>query len=683
MRKTTGIPVAVVCLLATAAHAALSDDLFQAIRKDDLAELKRQLAAAADVNSRDVRGNTPLMYAAAFGSVGAVALLLDSGADANARNGLEATALVWAAADLPKLRLLLAHGADVNAQTRLGRTALMVAAACDGCSENVRLLIGKGADVKARDKRGTTAVALAALAGDIDSVRLLLDRGADAREASQSGLAPLMQAIENCSLPAATALIAHGADVNAANTFGGTVKFGAIELVQLTPLHFAAPYCGADVVKLLLDAGAKVNAADVRGMTPLMLAVASEHQDAGVVRLLLAAGADPNAHSKSAETPLDWARKYGDSGVMAVLEKAGAKEGGPFTRAQFHFGQPPERPPAASGNAASPNITSPNITSPNITQAVQSATALLERSSTGFFQQAGCVGCHHQVFASLASSAARAAGVNVDRNAAASFVKMMEADLTPQKEPLMERIDPGGQADGECYAMQALAAERYPANAVTDTGAVHIGALQHRAGNWHVGDSSRSPVQEGDIARTARCLHALAVYAPPARQAEFTERVGRARAWLEAAKPLTNDDFAMRLAGLAWAGMGRETGHDAGRETMAAAARALIARQRPDGGWAQNPNLASDAFATGQSLWALRETGALGTAEPVYQRGVRFLLDSQWPDGSWYVRSRAPKFQPYFQSGFPFDHDQWVSSAGTGWAVMALAPAIEKEKASR
>ena len=478
-----------------------------------------------------------------------------------------------------------------------------------------------------------------------------------------------MQALWNCSLPGAAALIAHGADVNAANTFGGTVKFGAIELVQVTPLHYAAPYCGADVVKLLVDAGAKVNAADVRGMTPLMLAVASEHQDAGVVRRLLEAGADPNWRSKTGETPLDWARKYGDRGVIAALGEAGAKEGGPFTRAQFHLGQPPQRPPAAPGNAASLNVK----------QAVQSATALLGRSSTGFFQQAGCVGCHHQVFASLASSAARAAGVNVDQNAAASFVKMMEADLTPQKEPLMERLDPGGLADGECYVMEALAAERYAANAVTDTAVVHIAALQHRAGNWHVGDASRSPVQEGDIARTARCLHALAVYAPPARQTEFTERVGHARAWMEAAKPLTNDDFAMRLAGLAWAS-GR---HDTGREAVAAAARALIARQRPDGGWAQNSNLASDAFATGQSLWALGETGALGPTDPVYQRGVRFLLDSQWPDGSWYVRSRAPKFQPYFQSGFPFDHDQWVSSAGTGWAVMALAPAIEKEKASR
>ena len=59
---------------------------------------------------------------------------------------------------------------------------------------------------------------------------------------------------------------------------------------------------------------------------------------------------------------------------------------------------------------------------------------------------------------------------------------------------------------------------------------------------------------------------------------------------------------------------------------------------------------------------------------------MKYLLGTQWMDGSWYVRSRATKFQPYFQSGFPYEHDQWISSTATGWAVMALAPAIETEK---
>jgi hypothetical protein len=105
-----------------------------------------------------------------------------------------------------------------------------------------------------------------------------------------------------------------------------------------------------------------------------------------------------------------------------------------------------------------------------------------------------------------------------------------------------------------------------------------------------------------------------------------------------------------------------------------------MAAQRVDGGWAQNANLASDAFVTGESFWALGEAGVIDVIDQAYQRGVKLLLNTQFADGSWYLRSRAVKFQPYFQSGFAFDHDQWISAAATAWAVRALAPAIQNEK---
>jgi hypothetical protein len=108
-------------------------------------------------------------------------------------------------------------------------------------------------------------------------------------------------------------------------------------------------------------------------------------------------------------------------------------------------------------------------------------------------------------------------------------------------------------------------------------------------------------------------------------------------------------------------------------------AKALIAQQGPDGGWAGNPNLWSAAYATGEALYALRESGFAAADSHVHQRGVRYLLTTQYPDGSWYVRSRAPKIQPYFQSGFPSDHDQWISAAATAWASTALAADIEQK----
>jgi hypothetical protein len=99
----------------------------------------------------------------------------------------------------------------------------------------------------------------------------------------------------------------------------------------------------------------------------------------------------------------------------------------------------------------------------------------------------------------------------------------------------------------------------------------------------------------------------------------------------------------------------------------------LIAAQHPDGGWGQLSTLASDAYATGQSLTALRDSGVLRTTDPIYQRGVRFLLDTQLEDGSWFVRTRTVPAQPYFDSEFPHGRNQFISAAATSWAVIALA----------
>jgi hypothetical protein len=74
---------------------------------------------------------------------------------------------------------------------------------------------------------------------------------------------------------------------------------------------------------------------------------------------------------------------------------------------------------------------------------------------------------------------------------------------------------------------------------------------------------------------------------------------------------------------------------------------------------------------------ALHTAGALKPSDGAYQSAVDFLLRSQRPDGSWWVRSRAFPIQPYKESGFPHGKDQWISAAGTSWAAMALSLAAE------
>jgi hypothetical protein len=91
----------------------------------------------------------------------------------------------------------------------------------------------------------------------------------------------------------------------------------------------------------------------------------------------------------------------------------------------------------------------------------------------------------------------------------------------------------------------------------------------------------------------------------------------------------------------------------------------------------------SDAYATGQALYALQAVAAISSGDPAYRRGFEYLIKSQAKDGSWHVKTRSLPIQPYFESGFPYGHDQWISSAATSWAAMALTLAIEPVRVSR
>jgi hypothetical protein len=134
---------------------------------------------------------------------------------------------------------------------------------------------------------------------------------------------------------------------------------------------------------------------------------------------------------------------------------------------------------------------------------------------------------------------------------------------------------------------------------------------------------------------------------------------------LKSAKAQTTEDRTFHLLGLYWA--------RANRGLVQAAARALIAEQRGDGGWAQIPTLGSDAYATGQALVALAGSGAVSLNDRAFQRGVQYLLSTQLADGSWFVRSRVIPIQPQFDAGFPHGRDGWISAAATNWATRALA----------
>lgn len=642
---TRQLLAAVLAASALWGAEATADEFYSAIRNGRMAELKNAIAKGA-VDVKDRRGATPLMHAAALGTVEVVKALLTAGADVKAKNSFDATALIWGAGDAEKTRLLLDAGAEVNAKTKQGRTALMVAAATAGAAPSVRLLLAKGANVKAVDGQGGTALTAAAASGDIESLRLVLEAGADAAESGP--FTSLMAAAPN--LDAVNLLLSKGAKVNVASSSSSAVKFGPLALNKLTALMLAVPFASPELARTLLDAGADVNARDIRGMTPLMLAAASETQNPEVVRLLLAKGAEVNAKSTVGETALDWAAKFGNPSTLKLLEEGGAVKGARW----------PQTVASAAPREAP--------------KAVEAAVALLQKSSTEFFKQSGCVGCHHQNLTALAVAEARRKGIRVDEAAVAEQTKTVKFQWTGAAEMLLQRLDGPAPPDIVMYSVLGLAADSHPSDPTMDVLAQHLASLQRTDGRWSLQGISRAPIEEGDIARTAMVIRALSVYGPPGMRDSLAKRIARGGTWLMAARPRTTDDRVMQLLGMHWL--------HAGRGPIDAAAKELLALQRADGGWAGNPYLDSDPYATGEALYALRTVAAIGTASAAWRRGAGYLLGSQKPDGSWYMPSRAPKFQPYFESGFPYGHDQWISAAATAWAATALASGLEPATAS-
>jgi len=299
---------------------------------------------------------------------------------------------------------------------------------------------------------------------------------------------------------------------------------------------------------------------------------------------------------------------------------------------------------------------------PDARTAVARSVKLLEATGERFYRQTKCFACHEQPPTEFAASAARAKGISIDEKAAQGRVAQITSTINLTA---LEGAAALGGADNNLYSVEALVRGGYAPDRITDILAANLAESQGGDGGWHLPGYSRSPIQDSDFSRTAMAMRALKTYGPPGRTIEMKLRMLRGKAWLLQMEPVILEDMDMRLVGVAAAG--------ASAAELRKLADPILALQRADGGWAQRKGFPSDAYATGMTLWALNEAGVTRPDA----KGVKFLLGTQSSDGSWRVTSRATKFQQYFESGFPYGHDQWISTMATGWAANALALSIE------
>jgi hypothetical protein len=376
----------------------------------------------------------------------------------------------------------------------------------------------------------------------------------------------------------------------------------------------------------------------------LMYAAYSEVMPAGIVKSLLVKGADQDATGEG-ETAKTLAAKRGDSEVARLLNV-------------------PEDQRKRGGIAPLPAPAGERST----TEAVQKALALLEKQSHNFIRIGGCNSCHNQFLPSAALALAQQRGIAVPKTIPQLSREMREVSADRAMDLGVVSVNSIG------YEAFDLGMNRAPKDEYTDAVARYLRAMQLPDGSWRT-TGVRPPLTSDDIQTTAFSIYALRQFPPAAEKVEVEKAIAKAAGWLEKSNPATTQERAFQLLGLSWA--------NASAASIERSARALAGSQRADGGWNQLPSMGSDAYATGQALYALNLSGKVAVANTVYQSGVKYLLRTQASDGSWHVKTRSLPVQPYFESGYPYHHDQWVSAAGSSWAAMALSLTVEPAKMTR
>jgi ankyrin repeat protein len=378
--------------------------------------VERLLAAGADAKATLTSGETALMACARTGSVDAVEALLNRGAEVNVREAAESqTALMWATAQRHPavVRLLLDHGADPNARSRVRREVISRRLQADlrygersrslgsdaeetdiggftpllftarvGDIESARLLLAAGGNVDDTGPDGASALVVATHSGHGALARFLLDEGANPN-AAIVGYTALHAAVLQGDVKVVEALLDHGASPNAQITQGtrvarnGQVLYLGEHLLGATPFALAAKFIEVEIMRVLLDAGADAALPLKNGWTPVSLAAGAgwrygtwDRRDRALIRLPAAqrelyderrtleavkmaaeAGSDVNAADEDGNTALHHVVDKGFPSVVAFLTESGARVNVENQRGQTPLTRFARRRPEVSAEA--------------------------------------------------------------------------------------------------------------------------------------------------------------------------------------------------------------------------------------------------------------------------------------------------------------------------------------------
>jgi hypothetical protein len=334
------------------------------------------------------------------------------------------------------------------------------------------------------------------------------------------------------------------------------------------------------------------------------------------------------------------------------------------------------RPAHADGpkkNALSEPVCSPR----QAHKAIERGLAFLKADAEKWQTERKCATCHHGTMTVWALCEAERQGYPVDAENLEDVAEWTKERLATIDKPRDTRPGWSMVSTPAVYlAVMGLAIPKQEAISPDELKQIagHLVRHQEKDGSWAWSSAPAKnrppPVFESDEVVTLLAYLALGPHAATASKEPAAARTSReqAAAWLAKNKPSgTTQAIALELFREVQAGKAR-TELDAGIER-------LVRRQNKDGGWGQDKELQSDAYATGQALYFLSLAGAKSDRSDV-RRGVSFLVSTQRDDGSWPMKSRA------HPGATPMTNPVPITYFGSAWASLGLLRALPKAPAS-
>ena len=274
-----------------------------------------------------------------------------------------------------------------------------------------------------------------------------------------------------------------------------------------------------------------------------------------------------------------------------------------------------------------------------------------------------CASCHHAALTVWALQEAKFKQRSVDEEVLSDLKKWMTESGEGKTSVPRPEGRPKALNTKAVYFALALASDPEPNDLIRDGLTKMLNTVkddQLEDGSWHAWPNSRPPF----FGPSDEIMSGLATLAASSSSNETIRSVrDRGVRWLAESK--TDDDpqsLAIRL--IIWTRIQKP------EEERRQLIQRIEQRQKADGGWSQSPDMESDAWATGQAMYALTEAG-MKPNELTISRGKKFLMQNQKPDGSWPMTSR-----PIAPGGAASTSLIPIIGAGSAWAVMGLVRAL-------